>query len=95
MISLTWSTDENDWIVLGDPYNEYFNNWKGTINNGQFLHNNIKEMIKTEEICSKYAGSVKFNGIPRKENQVKNKLVQFFDSDCGLTTLFRSPSRVK
>ena len=26
----------------------------------------IKEEIKTEETCSKYAGSAKFNGIPRK-----------------------------
>ena len=27
------------------------------------------EMIMTEEICSKYTGSVKFNGIPRERNR--------------------------
>ena len=34
--SFTWSTDENDWIFLGNQYNEDLNNWKGPINNGQF-----------------------------------------------------------
>ena len=29
MNSFTWYTEENDWIVLGDQYNEYSNNWKG------------------------------------------------------------------
>ena len=37
MNSFTWSTEENDWIFLGGQYNEGFNNWKGPINNGQFL----------------------------------------------------------
>ena len=64
--SFTWSTDENYWIVLGYMYNEGFNNWKGPINNGQFCQQNIKEMRKTEETCSKYAGPVKFNGISRE-----------------------------
>ena len=66
MNSFTWSTEENDWIFLGGQYNEDFNNWKGPINNGQFCHQNIKEMRKTEDTCSKYTGSVKFNGIPRE-----------------------------
>ena len=60
---LTWYPEEKDWIVLGDQYNEDFNNWKGPINNGQFCQQNIKETINTEETCSKYAGSVKFNVI--------------------------------
>ena len=34
MNSFTWSEEENDWIVLGYQNNEYFNNWKGPINNG-------------------------------------------------------------
>ena len=25
--SFTWSTEENDWIFLGDQYNEVLNNW--------------------------------------------------------------------
>ena len=37
----TWSTEENDWIFLGDQYNEDFNNWKGPINNGQFRQQNL------------------------------------------------------
>ena len=36
MNSFTWSTNENDLIILGDQYNEEFNNWRGPINNGQF-----------------------------------------------------------
>ena len=66
MNSFTWSTEENDWIFLGGKYNEDFNNWKVPINNGQFFQKNLKETRKTEEICSNYAGSVKFNGIPRE-----------------------------
>ena len=27
MNSFTWSTYDNDWIFLGDQYNEDFNNW--------------------------------------------------------------------
>ena len=49
MNCFTWSTEENDWIFLGNQYNEDFNNWKGPINNGQFHQQNIKEMRKTEE----------------------------------------------
>ena len=66
MNSFTWSTYDNYWIVLGDHYNEEFNNWKGPIDNVQLLQQNLKEMRKTEETRSKYAGSVKFNGIPRE-----------------------------
>ena len=66
MNSFTWSTEENDWFFLGGQYNEDFNNWKVPINNGQFLQHNTKEMRKTEEACSKYAGSIKFNRIPRE-----------------------------
>ena len=68
MNSFIWSTYENDWIFLGDQYHGDFNNCKGPINNGQLRQQNIKEMKKTEETCSKYAGSVKFDGVPRKEN---------------------------
>ena len=27
MNSFTWSKEENDWIFLGDQYNEELNNW--------------------------------------------------------------------
>ena len=66
MNSFTWSTEDNDWIFLVNQFNEDFNNWKGPINNGQFRQQNMKEMRKTEETYSKYAGPVKVNGIPRK-----------------------------
>ena len=49
----TWSKNDNDWIILGDQYNEELNNWQGPINNGQSRQKNIKEMIKTEETRSK------------------------------------------
>ena len=47
--SFNWSTEENDWILLGDQYNEYFNDWKVPINNDQFCQQNLKEMRKIEE----------------------------------------------
>ena len=43
----TWSTNENDCIVLGDQINEEFNHWRETINNGQFRQNNLREMRKS------------------------------------------------
>ena len=68
MNSFNWSKQENDWIVIGDQYNEQFNNWQGLINKGQFCSQNIKEKINTEETCSKSSGSFDFNGIPREGN---------------------------
>ena len=65
MNCFTCSKEDNDWIVSGDQYNEEFKNWKGPIHNGQFCSQTLKEKLKTEETCSKYAGSAKFNGIPR------------------------------
>ena len=62
----TWSKEDNDWIVSGDQYNEEFKNWKGPIHNGQFRSQTLNEKRKTEETCSKYAGSAKFHGIPRE-----------------------------
>ena len=56
----------NDWIVLEDQYDDEFKNWRGPINNCQFLSQTLKEKRKTEETCSKYAGSAYFNGIPRE-----------------------------
>ena len=68
MNSFTCSKEENDWVFPGNQYNEEFNNWRGPINNGQFCPQNIKEKINTEDTCSKYAGSDKFNGVPREGN---------------------------
>ena len=66
MNSFNWPKEENDWIVSGDQYNEEFKNWRGPIHNGQLRSQTLKEKIKTEETCSKYAGSAKFNVIPRE-----------------------------
>ena len=63
MSSFTWSTNKSYWIILEDQYNGYFDNWKGPINNGQFLQQNLKEMRKTEETCTQHSGSVKFNWV--------------------------------
>ena len=49
MNCFSWSIEENNWTLLGDQYNEDFNNWKGPINNGRFRQKNIKEMRKTEK----------------------------------------------
>ena len=65
MNCFTWSKENNDWIVPEDQYDEEFKNWRGPIHNGQFSSQNLKEKLKTEETCSKYAGYAKFNGIPR------------------------------
>ena len=65
MNSFTWSKENDDWIVPEDQYNEEFKNWRGPTHNGQFRSQNLKDKRKTEKTCSKYAGSAKFNGIPR------------------------------
>ena len=56
----------NDCIVPEEQYYEEFKNWRGPTHNGQFRSQTLKEKLKTEETCSKYAGSAKFNGIPRE-----------------------------
>ena len=66
MNCFTWSKENNDWIVPGDQYNEEFKNWRGPINNFQFRSQTLKDKRKTEETCYKYAGSAKFDGIPRE-----------------------------
>ena len=71
MNCFTWSKEDNDWIVSGDQYNEKFKNWKGPIHNCQFRSQTLKDKRKTEETCSKYAGSAKFNGFPREGNPAR------------------------
>ena len=68
MNSFNWYKVNNGWIFPEDQYDEEFKNWRGHIHNGQFRSHNLKEKLKTEETCSKYAGSAKFNGIPREGN---------------------------
>ena len=68
MNCLTWSKDNNDWIDPEEQYAEEFKNWEGHIYNGQFCSQILKGKINTEYTCSKYAGSAKFNTIPREEN---------------------------
>ena len=65
MNCFTWFKEKNDWIVLEDQYDEELKNWIGPIQNGQFRSHTLKEKRNTEETCSKYSGSAKFNGIPR------------------------------
>ena len=65
MNCFNWSKEENNWIVPGDQYKEEFENWIVPIYNGQFHSQNLKEKRKTEDTCSKYVGSDKFNVIPR------------------------------
>ena len=68
MTCFNWSKQNNYWIFPGDQYNKEFKNWRGPIHNGQFRSNTLKQKRNTEETCSKYAGSAKFNGIPREGN---------------------------
>ena len=64
MNCFTWSKVNNDWIVPEGQYDDEFKNWRVPIHNGQFQSQTLKEKRKTEETCSKYAGSAKFNGVP-------------------------------
>ena len=66
MNCFNWSKDNNYWIFPEDQYDEEFKNWREPIQNGQFRSQTLKEKRKTEETCSKYAGSDKFNVIPRE-----------------------------
>ena len=63
---LSWYTEDNYFTVPGDQYNEEFNNWLGTMPNGQFHPYILKDTSNIEEKCNKYDWSVKFNNIPRE-----------------------------
>ena len=83
-----------EWLDFpGDHYNKYFKNWQGTIHNDPLRLNFLEENIKKEETCAKYAGSAKFNGIPRerkakipsksykdqcRENMIRNGILDVF-----------------
>ena len=71
----TCSKENNAWIVPGDQHDEKFNNQRGPIHNGQYCSQTLKDKKKTEETCSKYAGSVKFNGIPREGKAINTHQV--------------------
>ena len=62
------SKDNNDWVFRGYKYNGELKNWRGPIHNGKFSSHILKDKIKTYETLSKYAGSAKFDGIPREGN---------------------------
>ena len=68
MNCFTWSKVNNDWIVPYDQYDEEFTNCRRPIHNGQFRSQTLKQKKNTEETCSKYAGSAKFNGTPWEGN---------------------------
>ena len=68
MNCFTWPKEDNDCIIPGDQYNEQFNKWQRPIHNGQLRSQTLKDKVNTEEICFKYSGSDKFNGIPREGN---------------------------
>ena len=61
---------KDDQIVPEDQYDEELKKWRGPIHNGQLYSQTLKDKIYTEKTCSKYAGSVKFNSIPKEVNQV-------------------------
>ena len=65
MNCFTWFTENYDWIVTEDQYNEEFKNLRGPIHNGQFRSYILKEKINIKEICSMYAGSSKLIGFIR------------------------------
>ena len=48
MNCFTWSNNDADWVVPGDLYNEYFNNWQGPIHNAQFISQEINEKMNAE-----------------------------------------------
>ena len=92
----TWSKVNNDWIFPEDQYDDEFKNWRGPIHIGQFCSQTLKEKINTEEACSKYAGSAKFNGIPRKgktEIPTKSDKDQYRDNmiNNGMWDVFYLP----
>ena len=63
-----WFKNDTYWIISGDLYNKELKNWLGPIHNGPFHPQTLNEKRKTEEICTNYSGSSKFNGIPRELN---------------------------
>ena len=99
MNGLTWSKEENDWIVPGNKYNGESENWQRPIHNGQFSLHNLKEKRNKEETCTKYSGYAKFNGIPREEkagipiNSYKDQCHEhMIRNECGISSLYQTPT---
>ena len=46
---LTWSKEDNGWIVPGNQYNEELNNQQGPMHNGQLLSQTLKDKRRKEE----------------------------------------------
>ena len=68
MNCFSWSIQYSDCVVPRDQYNESFNNSQGPIHNVNFRSQTLKEKRKTDQTCTKYAGSAKFNSIPKLGN---------------------------
>ena len=70
MNGLNWFKEENYFIVPRDNYNGEFNDWQVPIHNGRFRLQTLKEKINIGDTYTKYAGSTKFDGIPREGKPV-------------------------
>ena len=76
----TWYKQDNYWIVQGDKYNEELKNCQGPIHNGQFLPRTLKNKRRTDRTCSKFSGSVRFNGIQRGGNLII--FIRYYKYQC-------------
>ena len=62
------SKKDNDWILPEGLYNKELKNFQVPIHNGSFLSQTFKENSNTEDTCTNYSGSDKFNVITREGN---------------------------
>ena len=92
----TWYKEDNDWIVLGDQYNEKCKNLQGPIHNVQFCPRTLKKRRRTDRMCSKSLGYVKLNGMYR-EGSTEIHIKSYRDQCCehmirnGMRDIFSIP----
>ena len=92
----TWYKEDNDWIVLGDQYNEKCKNLQGPIHNVQFCPRTLKKRRRTDRMCLKSLGYVKLNGMYR-EGSTEIHIKSYRDQCCehmrrnGMRDIFSIP----
>ena len=47
-----WDANDNYWVVSKGRFNEIYQNWRGSVNNGQFHDQNIKEKRNIKYKCN-------------------------------------------
>ena len=79
-----WYSKENNWAVLEGRLHETYKKWRGTVHNGQFCGQSIKEKRDTDDKWTKYE-ETKFSGIQKDRNPTT--LIKSCKEQCQVHTI--------